>query len=107
MQDQVANEIAHEIRNWTPEERQEAASAIAELEQTQGWRLVCGLIGDVRKRKLSELVADSKGREAQEYARALGEIKGLQIVEACTDLLRSKGEEANKELEQRLAGAAA
>ena len=107
MQDHQNFEIAEEIRHWSLEERQEAGAAIAELEASPGWEIVCSLVEGVRKRKLSGLVADTSGREAAEYARALGEIHGLQTLEAVVSAVKAKASDASQELNQRLVGTSA
>lgn len=106
MQD-TSTEIAAELAQWSPEERVDAGEAIKELEQMPGFEIYRSLSEGVRKRKLNALLTSSKPREASEYARDLGEINGLSIVDAITETVKAKARDADKELEQRLAGAAA
>ena len=103
----VSTEIAEQLRKLEPEERVELGEAMARLEESPEFARFRGVIEGVRQRKLRSLVADEKDREATHYARALGAINGIEIVQACIDTLKRKGAEANKELEQWLAGAAA
>lgn len=107
MQDQISTEVAEELRTWTLEERQEAGATIAELERTPGYALVARLAEQIRKRKLDALLASGKPREAAEYARDLGEINGIRVVEAIVQTVKAKAEAADKELERQLAGAVA
>jgi hypothetical protein len=107
MPDNVSTEIAHELSTWTLEQRQEAGPAMEELEQMPGFEIVTALAERVRKRKLESLLAADKPREAAEYARDLGEINGLRIAEQIVSTVKAKAEDADKQLEQRLAGAAA
>lgn len=107
MQDQVSTEIAESMAKWPLEQRQDAGPIIEELEQTPGYRMLADLAESVRQRKLQRLLTSGKPREAAEYARDLGEINGISIVQAIVETVKAKSKDADKQLEQRLAGAAA
>jgi hypothetical protein len=98
-------EIAAELKDWTLERRQEAGPVIEELEQAPGFVLVSDLADRVLKRKMEALLASGKPREAAEYARDLGEINGIRIVQAVIETVKAKAKEADDELRQRLAEA--
>lgn len=108
-QDQIGKSAAfsRHLSHLSPEDVLELGSAMEELEATRGWRIVCDVLDKERSAQMQSLVAEAGTKSEQQYARALGELKGLGALDKALQTIKVKAEEADLKLRQRLAGAAA
>lgn len=99
--------FARHLKALGHEDLQELGPLMAELEATRGWEIVCDLLARERSAQMQSLVAEAGRKSEQEYARALGELKGLQALAAAMETVKQKSQQADNALRLRLAGAAA